>query len=821
MINFYDKAKTLSSRAIKALLLAAISLPVAAETYYNVWNVAYWSIVGSDPVEVCKATLAALNPPEVMFDGGYVYGQNFNPVDKFNCMGEIPGQPSGWGYTPLVVTINCGTGYYDRSQKKCTCLAADQFPKFRSDGYLNCPTIIITESVRKNPGVCRGNPVDVTTGAKIERIRTGLSIGGSELTLSYDTKRFLFSSEQEQYSPNIYVNGFSKGWYGNFHKRMARTKTGYVANRGDGRTLTFPSNGNGWPDADIKDTYSPSLGYRDFDAKVHEYYQGDVDQIISSTRSFDGTSVISFEYSTSATPPSIAPSPGYLIKATDQRGQTISFLYKSVPEITVTAEPRLVRAEHSSGMAVDLQYGSDDTVISVTWTDGVKTVFKYDDVRFPWAMTSKSDENGVVWGEYAYGAQGNAISTSGPGGVRGFNISAQSLAHLTYSENWDTGANKIYRHYQWEPPIGLSVVDSSTAETKFNVSNVLGALKVTEQSQAAGSGCSAASRKSLFDARGNEIASDDFLGNRTCRSFNSNLPQELVRVEGLPSSTDCSLSSTFGTALPAGSRKITTSYDNSYGLRLEKAVARPGRIITRVYNGGLDPETGQGLRCAPNTATLPGNVATPIAVLCKEIEQATLDDDGSKGFSAALDNSVPSRVQQWTYNQAGQVLTYKDPRNNVTVNSYYGDTTADHTVGDLQSITNAKQQITTFSKYNTAGQWLEMTDPNGIVTTRTFDSRQRVKTVTTSAATTNYEYWPTGLVKKVTLPDSSSLSYGYDVARRLTSITDNLGNTITYTLDNSGNRIGEDVRDPIGTLAKTLTRVPDALNRIQQVTGRP
>jgi hypothetical protein len=47
-----------------------------------------------------------------------------------------------------------------------------------------------------------------------------------------------------------------------------------------------------------------------------------------------------------------------------------------------------------------------------------------------------------------------------------------------------------------------------------------------------------------------------------------------------------------------------------------------------------------------------------------------------------------------------------------------------------------------------------------------------------------------------------------------------LGNKITYTLDNSGNRIGENVTDPAGKLAKTLTRVPDALNRIQQVSGR-
>ena len=72
---------------------------------------------------------------------------------------------------------------------------------------------------------------------------------------------------------------------------------------------------------------------------------------------------------------------------------------------------------------------------------------------------------------------------------------------------------------------------------------------------------------------------------------------------------------------------------------------------------------------------------------------------------------------------------------------------------------------------------------------------------------------------KVTLPDSSSITYTYDPAHRLTNITDSVGNSITYTLDNMGNRISEQVKDPGGTLERQTTRVYDALNRLQQVTG--
>ena len=41
-----------------------------------------------------------------------------------------------------------------------------------------------------------------------------------------------------------------------------------------------------------------------------------------------------------------------------------------------------------------------------------------------------------------------------------------------------------------------------------------------------------------------------------------------------------------------------------------------------------------------------------------------------------------------------------------------------------------------------------------------------------------------------------------------------------YTLDAAGKRIGEQVKDPGGTLARSLSRVNDALGRVQQTTGR-
>jgi YD repeat-containing protein len=69
------------------------------------------------------------------------------------------------------------------------------------------------------------------------------------------------------------------------------------------------------------------------------------------------------------------------------------------------------------------------------------------------------------------------------------------------------------------------------------------------------------------------------------------------------------------------------------------------------------------------------------------------------------------------------------------------------------------------------------------------------------------------------LSDGTALEYAYDAAHRLTSVKDNAGNSVAYTLDNMGNRTAEETKDTGGTLRRNITRVFDALNRAQSATG--
>ena len=132
-------------------------------------------------------------------------------------------------------------------------------------------------------------------------------------------------------------------------------------------------------------------------------------------------------------------------------------------------------------------------------------------------------------------------------------------------------------------------------------------------------------------------------------------------------------------------------------------------------------------------------------------------------------DTVTSDVRRttWTYDAYGRVLTADGPRTDatdLTTLAHYTCGTGNQ-CGQVQSITNALSQVTTFDSYNAHGQPLQITDPNGVVTTLAYDPRQRLTSRTVAGEQTQLEYWPTGLLKKVTLPDGSFLLYSVQIGR--------------------------------------------------------
>jgi YD repeat-containing protein len=137
----------------------------------------------------------------------------------------------------------------------------------------------------------------------------------------------------------------------------------------------------------------------------------------------------------------------------------------------------------------------------------------------------------------------------------------------------------------------------------------------------------------------------------------------------------------------------------------------------------------------------------------------------------------------------------------------------------VATVTNAANHVTRFSAYNLHGQPTQIVDPNGLVTDLTYDLRLRLTSRKVGNELTTFSYEPTGLLKKVMLPDQASVTYTYDAAHRLVAIADQQGNRIDYTLDAMGNRISEKAKDSGGVLVRNIQRTVDALSRVQQVVG--
>ncbi|MBV8659594.1 MAG: RHS domain-containing protein [Burkholderiales bacterium] len=614
------------------------------------------------------------------------------------------------------------------------------------------------------------------------------------------------------------------------------------ANRGGGHWVSFSTPQQYPPqltaDPDISDQISSVPGGWQYKDLVHGTIESYASNGVLLNVAYASGATLNYSYSTSSTSTTLAPGSGYLIGLSDTFGRNTQFMYGSTGTLQQVVNPL--------GQSVVVSTDASLNVNGITHEDGTVHQFLYERADLPWALTGVVAEDGKRLVTYSYDSQGLATQTQMAQGVDAYSVTYGTGPIFTCDESFDPTKNVVWINCSVIPPTPPVITTPQGTSSTVTVASVQGTPRLAGQTQSAGAGCAASSNSVAYDANGNRAWVEDFNGHRSCYANDVSRNLETSRVEGLASGTDCTAPLTASSSLPAGSRKISTQWHPVW--RKEIQLAEPGRLTTSVYNGQPDPFNGGAIAsCAPSGATLPDG--SPIVVLCKQVEQATTDSDGSQGLAAPLDPSVKPRIRSWTYNQFGQVLTAKGPRTDVddtTTYTYYASTTINVsggvnfgvTQGDLQSITTPKNaagvaQVTQFTEYNAAGQLTRMVDSNGVATTYTYDARQRLTSSTVAAGmaqarTTSYSYWPTGLLKTVTFaatassnaagatgnPVARSVSYGYDDAHRLTSVTRGSGEQLLYTLDNAGNVTREELIDATGTVDQVLKRDFDALGRL-------
>jgi RHS repeat-associated protein len=186
-------------------------------------------------------------------------------------------------------------------------------------------------------------------------------------------------------------------------------------------------------------------------------------------------------------------------------------------------------------------------------------------------------------------------------------------------------------------------------------------------------------------------------------------------------------------------------------------------------------------------------------------------------LAALAHADTPDRVWTRTYNTQGLIDSLDGPRTDVNDVTHY---TYD-TQGHLATVTDALGGVTTFDTYDMYGHPGRIVDVNQVVTTIGYTAQGWPQTITRDStgtpATTTLSYNASGDVTQTQDADGVVMNYTYDDARRLTDITDGLGNRIHYTLDAADNRTKEEIFDTTGTLKYTVSRTFNTLSQLLTV----
>ncbi|WP_177198165.1 DUF6531 domain-containing protein [Nitrosomonas communis] len=479
---------------------------------------------------------------------------------------------------------------------------------------------------------------------------------------------------------------------------------------------------------------------------------------------------------------------GQLLSIADRAGRTQSFIYDTdnrliavnddvgrALRLTYDSSNRIATLTDLAGGIYRYSYDTSGNLTGVTYPDNTFRIYHYNEPAYtsdsdlPYALTGITDENGVRFATYRYAQGGETISTEHANGINRY--------QLTYNSDNST-----------------TVTDPIGTQRTYYFQTVLGVVKSAGQSQPGGSGCGPTASSIIYDDNGNITSETDFNGNKTCYSYDLSRNLEIARIEGLSAEQTCpdNLVSYTPTAnTTTTERVILTDWHSIFYLPIRTTEAERETSIEYDNYGNL---TRYSLK----------DLAT----------QATRTWTASYLYHPNMPGVMIQSMMDGPRTDVADITT---------LDYYAPDATciSEHSGcrGQIKQITNALGHVTQITRYNPHGQPEEIIDPNGLITTLTYDARQRLLSRTIGGETTQYDYDAVGELIKLTHPDGSFIRYSYDPAHRLIQIADNLGNRTDYTLDAIGNRIKEEVFDPVNTLTQTRQREFDALNRLWKAIG--
>lgn len=460
----------------------------------------------------------------------------------------------------------------------------------------------------------------------------------------------------------------------------------------------------------------------------------------------------------------------YVIHST---GRSIEFQYL---DPLVSAQAKIASITSNGNALVSFAYATGGMLEIVTFPDTATRQYHYEKSGFPWHLTGISVA-GTRYSTYDYDSKGRATSSEHAGGAGAIAVTYPSGGGAT-----STDARGLVTTY--------GVTATSTGQPYRKLSSA--------SDPASGVSYGYLAHTSDFRRRLDTFTDRENVQTKHTYSEATDTPS------GLPASIHV-VKEAYGLALERESETRRALATNR--LLMSKVGNREVRI-TR--NARLQPTAVQVKDLATSdTRTAATTYCEAIDVtnaVCPQVG-LVLSVDGPRAGTGDVTN--------YTYRMADEAGCASAPA------------TCAYRMGDLWKVTNALSQVTEILTYDGDGRPLSIKDANAVVTDLEYDARGRLVarklrgangSVETDDRILAIQYWPSGLVKKVTQPDGAFTAYTYDNALRLTGIADNEGNSVTYTLNDAGDILQEDTEDDLGALRRTLSRTYDTLGRLETLT---
>lgn len=473
---------------------------------------------------------------------------------------------------------------------------------------------------------------------------------------------------------------------------------------------------------------------------------------------------------------------------TDGNGHTTTYAYDSDDQLTSETDAL-------SGIT-SYTYDGDGNMLTRTSPEGRTTTWTYDSAG---NVLSEETAEGEVT-TYTYDGAGRVLTETGPRGNQLGATAEDFRTHYTYDDAGrvltvtDPNDTVTTNTYDDDGNMLESVVVDAGSHTMSDdewtyddVGNMLTHVQA---------GRTVETR--TYDDANRLASSTDATGAKTTYLYDSN---GRVDYKGLPASN-------VSPSSPFYQSSWSYSYDYDADGRLD-STEDPGwhytdyqydtfgRYIGQYEGSSLRNATTYDANGNPLTVTTDGLVTTSTYDALNRLTSRAVGNGSATTWSYDGDGNRVSEtspsgdsVTTYAYDADNRLTSAVDPLGNAP-----GGTPAAHTTtytydagGNQTSQTDALSHTTSWA-YDALGNRISETDANSHTTDRTYDALGRVTAVDPPGAgnTTTYAYDSHGDLVTRTDPEGHTTTYAYDHRHSVTSVTDPLGREKTFTYDPAGN----------------------------------